>query len=370
MNESRRPLAVYFDDQVFSIHSGGGISRYFVELMRTFRDHSEFGVQLAGHHMWTRNDYVVESGFGRRLPLSPRLAVYPTRLLNRLTWRRSGAQIIHHTYYDRRYLKRFQDGFLRVVTIVDMIPELFPELFPAGNPHLEKQRYVDEADLVLCISESTRRDLLSLYGTPSSPIVVTPLGVDERFKPDLPPLDSLPDRYILFVGGRRAYKDFDVLAQAFALPRIRADVHLVAVGGGPLASDENGTLVALGVRDRVQHINLGDHQLAAAYANAECFAFPSRYEGFGLPTLEAMAAGCPAVLAASSAHFEVGGDAALFFEPGDVDGLAEALASVLEDGDFRQGIVSKGLEHADSFSWTRTAILTAKAYRQVIEGTQ
>ncbi len=335
MNASGRPLAVYFDDQVFSIHSGGGISRYFVELMRTFRDHSEFGVQIAGHRMWTRNDYVVESGFGRRLPLSPRLAVYPARLLNRLTWRGGGAQIIHHTYYDRRYRGRFRDGFLRVVTVVDMIPELFPDLFPGGNPHLAKREYVDAADPVLCISESTRRDLMDVYGAPAVPTVVTPLAADDGFRPGHLRPSGFPARYVLFVGSRSLYKDFDVLGEAFAGARLPPEVALVAVGGGSFTPREESLLRSWGIERRVLQIECDDADLRGAYSNAECVVFPSRHEGFGLPTLEAMASGCPVILADSSSHVEVGGVAANFFTPGESGELGHVLESLVGNDELR-----------------------------------
>ena len=122
-----------------------------------------------------------------------------------------------------------------------------------------------------------------------------------------------------------------------------------------------------GVEDRLIHLSVDDAQLAATYAAAAVFVFPSRYEGFGLPTLEAMAAGCPVILADSSSHPEVGGDAALYFRPTDADDLAAQLEHLLGDDNRRADLVSKGTEHANLFTWDRTASATLASYRRLLQ---
>src|SRR5680860_273187 len=193
-----------------------------------------------------------------------------------------------------------------------MIPELYPELFPKGNPHLDKELFIRSADLIICISETTRRDLFRIYGGLGQPVVVIPHGVGERFRGEADRLPSLPDRYVLFVGNRGAYKDFPVLARAFARTRRDRSEWLVVVGGGEFTASEAADLQTLGILERVRHVALADAELPGAYGHALCFVSPSRYEGFGLTTLEAMASGCPTLLASTPAHREVGGDSSYF----------------------------------------------------------
>lgn len=356
-------MNVLFDDQIFSAQTYGGISRYFVELMTRFRADASLGIDVVTPNIWSKNRHLLDAGRGRRLPTPLGRRGRVLRLANSRMKPTALPDVIHHTYYYRHYLGRYRESALRVVTVYDMIPELFPETFPLGNPHLAKRAYVDAADLIICISESTRRDLLDIYGTPTAPVVVTHLGVDDRFRPGAPKPAALPGRYVLFVGARSGYKDFAVLAEAFASAEVATDVKLVALGGGTLDETEMNLLNKLGISHRVQRLDVSDGELAAAYANAECFVFPSRYEGFGLPTLEAMASGCPAILAESSSHVEVGGDAALYFPPGDSAALAEQLVELLGDGGLRVARTKLGLRHVERFTWVETARKTVDAYR-------
>jgi glycosyltransferase involved in cell wall biosynthesis len=357
-------MRVFLDDQIFTLQTRGGISRYFTELMHAYGADAGLGVELTGGQVWTANRHQLDSGLGRRLRgrlADPRVATAVNRL------RSPGRpDIVHHTFYDAAYLNR-RVGRLRVVTVYDMIPEVYPELFPSGNPHLAKRAFVERADLVLSISAATHRDLVSVYGESRAPVVVTPLGVHDNFGPGGPRQADLPHRYVLFVGNRAGYKDFDVLAQAFA-GLSDPDVQLVVVGGGPFDELERARLTELGIAGRVVHCSLDDASLRRAYAHALCFVFPSRHEGFGLPTLEAMACGCPTVLVDSSSHPEVGGDAALYFPPGDVAALRHRLIELVESPTLRADRAQAGIRRAALFTWERTARATADAYRDLVAG--
>ena len=360
-------LTARFDDQVFTLQSRGGISRYFVELLKAFDDPG-YGVKATTDAHWTINRHLLDSGRGRQLPAFTGERKKITQLANRMhnPWPRV-TDVVHHTFYDRRYLKR---ATFRVVTIYDMIPELFPELFPSINPHADKLEFVRAADLILCISEATRRDLVGVYGNVDAPIVVTPLGVNSGFGPRAEAALELPEPYVLYVGDRSSYKDFWVLAEAFAAADLPTEVTLLTVGGGPLRSDESERLQRLGLLGRTVHIQLDDRGLATAFARALVFVFPSRYEGFGLPTLEAMAAGCPTILSSESSHPEVGGDAARYFQAGDVVGLTQSLEEVSASKVLQAELGRLGVARAATFQWGETARRTAEAYRDHIPSSQ
>lgn len=355
-------MKVVFDDQIFLMQPRGGISRYFVELMRAYRSDAAMGVELDTRPLWTRNHHLLDAGMGRRLPTGWGQRRRVLRAANRFHRTRGRPNVVHHTYFDRNYLRSGKPDSIRAVTVYDMIPEIYPEMFPDGNPHMDKRAFVERADLIFCISEATKGDLVRIYGQPEAPIVVTPLGVEGTFRPDASQWHGLPERYVLFVGNRGGYKDFAVLAEAFANCAFPADISLLVVGGGPFGTGEERLLGNLGLSPRTHRVEIGDAELAGAYAHALCYVFPSRHEGFGLPTLEAMASGCPTILAATSSHPEVGGDAALYFPPGDVYELSRLLGELEASPERRAERRAAGLLQAAAFSWQDTARRTAAAY--------
>ncbi len=360
-------MQVSIDDQIFVRQRRGGISRYFVELINAFRSHPDFNVTVDLPWRWSRNEHALEHRLSRSLP-SPLSRMRLLRLLNAPVQRAApAADIVHSTYYAAGR-QPGRDDTLHVVTVHDMIPELFPELFPAGNPHLSKRSYITQADLVLCVSACTQRDLAAVYGPVRGQIALTPLGVGSSFRPGRRALAGWPSRYVLYVGQRGGYKDFGVLLRAFSrFGDEMSQLHLVAVGGGTWTADEIEALQELGVADRVMRVDAREQDLPAAYEHAAAFVFPSRYEGFGLPTLEAMASGTPTVLSDAPALFEVGGEAAAYFPVGDAAALAEVLSDVILDERRRRCMREQGLAHAGRFSWIRTAARTAAAYESLLK---
>jgi glycosyltransferase involved in cell wall biosynthesis len=353
-------LRVGIDDQIFTLQRRGGISRYVVELFSAFVRDPALGIELIPGWRWTRNEHVLDAPHvpGRAAPLlGGKERLYS--IANTLARCKSrSADVLHHTYYHPHRLGRWGPD-TRVVTVHDMIPELFPEHFTM-NVHLAKEQYVRQAAVVLCVSRATETDLRRVYGAIDTPVVVTHLGVAPAFSPSGPISRNLPQPFVLFVGARGAYKDFDVLVEAFAgaATRFRS---IVAVGGGPFTQEEEAYLARLGLKKRVHHVDVSDEELPRLYRTAGVFVFPSRYEGFGLPTLEAMASGCPVILADSSSHPEVGGDAALYFPPGHRERLRALLEECSED-EVRATLVARSLARAKGFTWDATARATARAY--------
>lgn len=353
-------MRVLLDDQIFLRQRRGGVSRYFAELWRHFHDLPQ-GV-MTQDFRWHFNVHARDAGIPGYLPaIVGRFPAVP-RWANRLG-QAPLADVSHHTYYDVSYIER-SNARVKVVTVYDMIPELFPELYEnQANPHAGKEACVKAADLVLCISESTANDLVRLFGVDAQRVVVTPLGVDPKFNPAATPPTKLPSQFVLYVGNRRGYKDFNILVEAFAsVAAKQPDLWLLAASGSDFSLDERNALAAAGVAQRTRHLSVDDDGLAGLYAAASCFVFPSRYEGFGLPTLEAMSCACPVLLARSSSHVEVGGDAALYFAPGDAADLRERLLDVLTSPELRGTLKPASVAQAARFSWLKTAQTTMTAY--------
>ncbi|BEP12672.1 hypothetical protein acdb102_09830 [Acidothermaceae bacterium B102] len=361
-------MRVGYDEQVFLAQQRGGISRYVVSLVRALQADTSLDIEPVPGWAYSTNVHSNDVGLSRRIALldrlpGPELAHQVGYLLANTSSRRRArrAEVLHHTYFHPRFWAPGSKA-AHVCTVYDMIPELFPESFPGRNPHLAKESYVQRCDVVFCISESAKSDLISLYGDPGVPMPVTYLGVGPEFRPGLPRPAAVPDRYLLFVGKRGGYKDFGVLAEAFAELN-DPSVSLLAVGGGGFTDDETRDLDRLGIAGRVRQLAVTDETLPAVYGHALAFVFPSRHEGFGLPTLEAMASGTAAVLADSSSHPEVGGDVARYFPVSDVAALSTVLDELVGDDNLRAALSEAGIARAATFTWGATARETAVAYR-------
>jgi glycosyltransferase involved in cell wall biosynthesis len=361
-------VRVAFDEQIFLKQMRGGISRYFVELINAFRSEPDLGIipELTFNTTWNEHALSELAEVRRgRLPRQPRGEIARRRLTRRLRPDESSAPVRHTTFYDPRYLQD-AEGATHVVTVHDMIPELFPDQVSA-QVHEAKQRYVKDADLVVCVSEDTRGDLLRVYGELAAPVVVVQSGVSERFSRTGAGGADLPEKYLLHVGARAGYKNFALLLEAFAEPsRRHPDLHLVVVGGGVSEQHERQRIEELGLTHRIHWRQVSDEQLPTVYRRAAAVILPSRYEGFGLPVLEAMKAGAPVIAGETAVFREVAGDAAIFFDVDDGDELASAIDRVLADSQLAHDLVDRGRLRAADFSWSRTARLTAAAYRSVV----
>jgi glycosyltransferase involved in cell wall biosynthesis len=252
-----------------------------------------------------------------------------------------------------------------VVTIHDLSFERDPKLMGLRDRLVFRTavpRAARRADRVLAVSERTKRDLIELYEIPAEKIVVTPNGVDSAFSPEGPTPNGTP--YALVVGTLQPRKDPEAAIEALALLG-DADLRLVFAGpdkGG--LGDAQRAADAAGLAGRVEfrgHVPLDE--LAALYRGAACLVFPSRYEGFGLPALEAMATGTPVVARTAGALPEVTGDAAILVEERNAAALAGGIERALAD---RERLIAAGLERASAFTWAETARRTLEVYRSLL----
>lgn len=362
------PVRVMYDAQTFLRQRTGGISRLFSDLIATFADTPEMGVDPVLPFRWTNSPIAAQALRSQGIRCTPELL--PRGVLYAPAWvrgtpHRQGVDLLHHTYYARRFLQT-ATGRRRAVTVYDMIPELFQGSPYATGTHLAKRRFVECSDLVICISESTRRDLLDLYGSVSAEVRVVPLSVDTVFAPGLPPLPNVPAECLLYVGGRGGYKDFGLLPKALRALRSEGLVPPVLVVGKPFTRAERTSLDALGLGSQVTQLALSDSDLRRAYSNCSAVIQTSRYEGFGLTPLEGMASGAPVIVADASSMPEVCEDVGVYFQPGDAESLAGAIASLLVDTARRADLSVRGPLRAAHFTPQHTATLTAAAYRDVI----
>ncbi len=359
------------DEQIFAIQRYGGISRLFYELAKQFTLSPELGVDLLPVNAPIVNRYVIDNpalmSALRTTEANSSVRALATYFSHRTNAR--GAEIVHNTFYLPHGLAGAK-GAKRIVTIHDMIPELLPKTRRRLDLLTMKRRYVHQADHIICVSAATRGDLIRLYPEITAPISVVHHGVDPVFTPNVPKWADLPDKYVLFVGNRGQYKDADILIKAFAqFAKQVPDVTLLFVGGGEFTARETKLMNTLRITRSVRQRSLPDAEMSSAYGNALFTVFPSRFEGFGLPALESMASGTATILANATSLPEVGGEAALYFQSGDVSDLAQHMVTLATDPVLRTNLAKAGVAQAEKFSWAKCAQQTVQVYQETLKNT-
>ncbi len=271
--------------------------------------------------------------------------------------------IAHHTYYWP--LPDTLPVRARVTTIHDMIDDT---IVPNRRKSSLKQRSVRQADHVICVSEHTRKALVERYDITPEKTSVIHLGKPAPTTASSKTHEENTTPYILYVGERGGYKNFRRLVLAYASsPRINRDFQLVCFGGKPFSSEERNAFATQGLAlKQLRQISGDDVTLHDLYRSASLFVYPSLYEGFGLPPLEAMSLGTPVACSDSTSIPEVVGGAGEYFDPTRTDSIAQALESVLYSATRRQELINLGRKRAERFSWDRCAQETLAIYRTLV----
>jgi glycosyltransferase involved in cell wall biosynthesis len=368
-------MKVAFDSQIFTMQEYGGISRYICSLAAQLADIE--GVEAKIFAPFYINAYLgklpksmVSGIWVPKIPKTGRAFHLSSLWLARGSIARFLPQIVHETYYTAS--SAAPKGVRTVVTVYDMIHERFASMFAQHDrTSMLKRESVLRADHVICISENTRRDLLEMVPVSPEKVSVVYLGFDQLTSIDKMTnsrwsLEASP--YLLFVGGRGHYKNFNGLLQAYASSGwLKQNFRIVCVGGGKLCVDELELMRALGIsNEQVVQIDANDELLAEYYRNAAAFVYPSKYEGFGIPPLEAMSLECPVICSNTSSIPEVVGDAGEYFEPDSIDSIRDAIERVLQNKERREFLIQKGIERCEGFSWARCASETLAIYRSIV----
>jgi alpha-1,3-rhamnosyl/mannosyltransferase len=287
----------------------------------------------------------------------------------------------HHfplVYHSPYYLMPYGVRMPTVLTFYDIIPLHYPEYVSRRARaffRLTLGMALRAATRVVAISEAARRDLLAAFALAPEKVITTPLAADPHFQPQ--PAEAidrvrahfaLPPSFLLYVGINKPHKNLVAMIEAFA--QVREEVpDAMLILAGPWddrypEAQEAAARLALG--DAVRFLGtVAEEMLPALYGAATGFVFPSRYEGFGLPVLEAMACGTPVACSNVSSLPEVAGDGALTFDPGQPAEITQAMRRLLQDAPLRESLRARGLAQAGRFNWQRTAAATLAVYRQV-----
>lgn len=364
-------MLIAYDSQVFQFQVYGGISRYFVNLAQ--RVACEEHVVVAAS--WYINNYLSEltpdlvkgvkvTGYPRGGRMFDWLADKYESMI--ISW--SSADVLHETYY--AYKSKGPAKVPTVLTVYDMIHERFVNSFPQGDDTIQRKKAaVFRASHIICISENTRRDLLELYDLDPNKVSVVYLGHDLKFatreSKQCSIVISQSQPYLLYVGHRGSYKNFNRFLRAYACSSwLRENFQIICFGGGAFQPDEIELIKELSIKPgQIKQVSGDDETLVAYYKNAAVFVYPSLYEGFGIPPLEAMGLGCPVVCSNASSIPEVVGDAGEYFDPESIDSIRDSLDKVLQSTEKRSNLIRTGLNKCNQYSWDRCASETLAIYR-------
>lgn len=396
-------MRILFDHQIFDSQQFGGVSRYFFELIAHFE--KDNGIKWELPICYSDNEYLKSMPYfeDKLLPRAEKVNHYkkflwgtdfrgkgilyrikkkilPEPQPNRESEinksetiekiKEGNFDVFHPTYYDDYFLD-YIEGKPFVLTVYDLIHQIFPE-FGLYEKTDKSKDLLHKSSKIIAISESTKADLINIFNIDEKKIVVTHLAsslkeagssISENFKNKFPP------RYLLYVGGRSGYKNFLFFAHVVsALMEEEKDLCVICTGS-PFNEKELYLFNKTGITDRMYNTYVDDNELAYLYRNAAAFVFPSMYEGFGLPVLEAFACGCPVLVSSTSSLIEIGEDAASYFEPKNPASMMKAIKEVLSNEELRRDKINKGYQQVKKFSWQRTADETKKVYQEILSGT-
>jgi len=342
-------MTVVFDNIIYSLQKAGGISNYWHELNRFFLNRAQQHNDV--QPIFIEREDATGNLFRQMIQIPAENILREKGPLNvaryaPLARKISAGDMFHSSYYRVPIAAR---RAVKIVTIHDFTYEFYRRGVARNVNKWQKKVALHNADGIICISENTKQDMLKLYpALDKRKITVIYNGASNGFfritcqaaRPQLP-----AEKYAIFIGDRTGYKNFD-FAVRFAGQAL--SLNLLIVGGGPLSSAEHALLNSH-LKDRFQHLQgLSIEQLNVLYNYAELLIYPSAYEGFGIPVLEAMKSGCPVIALNSSSIPEVIADSRLLMDRLDIDNALSIMDYIEKN---RQSVIDAGLRKAEAFSW-------------------
>lgn len=381
-------MNVLYDYQAFSMQRYGGVSKCFCELIKSLSReiHSQILIEYSNNaHLWdTHLCDNLSRGFDYYSFLPDYSFKGKKRLysyLNQLNiisdidkknlhfaiknFNNCSFDVFHPTYYNPYFLDYIGEKPF-VLTIHDMMPELFPQYYRSDDSQIVwKKCLASKANHIIAVSDNTKRDIVKLLNVEPNKISVVYHGGPEICLDNLPSLSYRP--YFLFVGMRTGYKNFELLLRVFKnFHKSQRDYLLICVGM-PFEKNEKDLINTLELSDSVLCVKANDKELSAYYAHAVAFIYPSLYEGFGMPILEAFAYGCPVILNNASCFPEIAGDSAIYFDGLNGSSLYDAMTDICNMSEReRCSLVKSGYERLNMFSWAESAQRLTSIYKSLI----
>lgn len=358
-------MKILYDHQIFSHQVFGGVSRYFTEIIKRLPiDSVDISVKYSnniyfeelnklGYVKHPYKNFFKNHDFYKR----DRIMLEMGKTFSIKKIKEDNFDILHLTHYES-----YANNKTNKPIVINYHDKMFSTYNYNARTVREQRKCIERADAIITESNNTKKDLIELFDCPEEKIHVIYLGATfSGEKRD--PIFNEP--YILFVGGRLAYKNFKKLLLAFSLIK-ENNIKLFCVGS-VFTTEELEYINQLGISNRVVQKRVSDSELMSLYQHALCFVFPSLYEGFGLPLLEAMGNNCPVVCSNASCFPEVAKDAALFFNPHDEQEMANQICNVIQNNELRKSLIEKGNIRVKDFSWEKAAEMHIALYKSLVQ---
>jgi glycosyltransferase involved in cell wall biosynthesis len=365
-------IKVLFDHQKFSEQKYGGISRVFAHLIGGIKKsagfESKLGVLYADNYYIKDEPQLLNNLIGRFfLKGKARRANKWNKRYSKYLIRKGDFDVFHPTYFHPYFLKYINKPY--VLTVHDMIYERLPDYFPLTDPLPQwKKQTVQKAAGLIAISESTKKDLVEILNVPEDKVTVIHHGINLDMPLEIETVEGLPAKYLLFVGERGNYKNFFRYINCCAKLAVKyPDLYFIFAGGGKFQVSDADAIERLNLSRKCTQLNATDGQLNYLYQNAAFFVFPSLYEGFGLPLLEAFKAGCAVASSNTSCFPEIGGDAICYFNPMDEQSMLKAFKLLLDEPKLKTAYIAKGAERVKLFGLQKQIDATLALYKKVAQ---
>jgi glycosyltransferase involved in cell wall biosynthesis len=368
-------MKILYDHQVFSILKYGGIPRYFCELIKNLPPEYQFNLPIIfsdnqylqeNTKIFTKLNFLPAKNFKGKHFIRKKL-YFINQMYSRYCISANNFDLFHPTFYDNYFLKVLKKPF--IITVHDLTEFKFKDTFYKCSSIVpQMERVIKNASRIISVSENTKRDLVEIFNVNPEKIDVIYHGFYKRScnKPYTNKIIESFGKYILFVGQRILYKNFKTFAEAVSmLLKKEKGIKLVCVGT-PFTSKEKQLLSKLRIGNQTIALNVDDSTLNDLYSNALVFVYPSLYEGFGMPILEAFANNCPVCLSDTSCFPEIAQNAGIFFDPYDNKSILSAIEKIIYDNNFTKELIIAGQKRLNSFSWEKAAKETISSYNKVI----
>ena len=363
-------MKILYDYQMFSIQKFGGITRYFCELMKSLPSEHQFNLSLVfsdnyylkeNYDFFRKKNILPDKNFKGKSFIEKKIS-FLNHFYSKLDISANKFDLFHPTYYDDYFFSVLKKPY--IITVHDLTVFKFQNTFfryYTGKPQMEK--VIKNANRIISISEHTKKDIVETFGIDPGKIDVIYHGYSKAGSGN----NAVNyGKYILFVGRRGLYKNFIAFAEAVSkLLNKEKEIKLVCVGAA-FNKEEMSLLSKLEIMNQAIAISVDDKSLNGLYANALVFVFPSLYEGFGMPILEAFANNCPVCLSNASCFPEIAGNAGVYFDPDSPGSILSAIEKVVYHNGFAKEIIKAGQLRLKDFSWEKTANETAASYIKTI----
>ena len=364
-------MKVLFDHKIFFLQKFGGISRYIFNLNKCLNQkiNSKICAPIfVNQYIKDKNLQNINKHFYiSEIPRFTRTIIdnYNKFFFNSF-YNKFKPDILHLSYYEKNFSIKKKSKI--VITIYDLIYEKFYYEYGLKKRNFWKKDYIDNCDLIISISENTKKDLIEFYNVNPNKVEVVHLGtnflnIDKKIDVE----KKNRENYLLYVGDRKRYKNFQLLIKAFAASEIlKKNFKIFCCGSEKFDQSEIDYFQKLGIFKKVKFFYAQDNVLVNLYLNARSLIFPSKYEGFGLPLIEAMSLACPVLASKTKINQEILDNSAIYFKNDSFEDLRDVMEKNLFDDYKLESIKVLGLKRSKKFTWENCASQTIDLYKKIL----